>query len=792
MSDSSASEAAPESPAGAVAPAAAVLGLLAGAVLLQGGFYPSDAFGLVLLSVVLVAVGLIWNRDRRGLAVTVAVGGLAVWWLVRAGAAHSPAAFFPFGASLVAFLAAFLIIRALGPLDRTRVAVVVVAIGTALAASGVVGVLGRSTRLAQTVGGSWHASTTLTYPAATAAACAVTLLLALALDLDASLARLAVCLSLAGLLATQSHWDLLALCGGAVLVPVGRWADALWPLALGSAAGLAVVASSTGRGPGWPAVAVVALAVCASLLPLPRPAAGAVRRLAVVAALVAVGAAALLALHLAPTGPTPPPGAQGQTLSWSASADEWRSSVVTGVGPPRVYSGHGSVTTYPGMVPDTYLTVGAGGGLVAAALLLGAGACVTAAIRRRDLLSSCAAAATVAFAVAGCVDFAWQLPAVALLGGCVAGLAAQPPGRAPRAVTEPPVPAARFPSGVTVAIWTLVAASVVAAQFVVGATHQAGGATRAQTAEPLRSATPDRPGRIILTGPDPTDPFMLENGGRYYLYTSEGTGILNVPLRIGTRPGRWGSPVDVLPVLPAWAEGGATWAPDVHRVAGGWGLYFTALLAGVTPLTHCIGSAFSPSPRGPFVPTSGPLICQLDHRGSIDARVFVAPGGRLVMLWKSEDNANPEVPGPDQDGPTGIYAQNLSADGRRLLGRPVRILGPSEPWEGTIVEAPDMVSAWGTYWLIFSGNWYDSPAYGIGVASCQSPLGPCADTDPAPLLGSNQQGVGPGEASLFEDGSAVFLLYNPFRADDPGPVIPRPVDMARLGFTPKGAYLAAP
>ena len=101
---------------------------------------------------------------------------------------------------------------------------------------------------------------------------------------------------------------------------------------------------------------------------------------------------------------------------------------------------------------------------------------------------------------------------------------------------------------------------------VVGATHQAGGATRAQTVEPLRSATPDRPGRIILTGPDPTDPFMLENGGRYYLYTSEGTGILNVPLRIGTRPGRWGSPVDVLPVLPAWAEGGR----PGRRTCTGW------------------------------------------------------------------------------------------------------------------------------------------------------------------------------------------------------------------------------
>jgi beta-xylosidase len=297
---------------------------------------------------------------------------------------------------------------------------------------------------------------------------------------------------------------------------------------------------------------------------------------------------------------------------------------------------------------------------------------------------------------------------------------------------------------------------------------------------------------MILTGPDPTDPFMLKVHGRYYLYTSEGTSYMNVPLRIGSQLGHWGKPIDVLPHLPSWAEGGLTWAPDVQEVAGGWALYFTALLNGVNPWIHCIGSAFATSPAGPFVPTEHPFICQLDHRGSIDARVFVDTGDRLVMLWKSEDNANPSVPGPDQNGYTGIYSQDLSADGRVLLGQPVKIFAPSEPWEGTIVEAPDMVEAWGTYWMFFSGNWYYSTSYGIGVAACQSAFGPCSDPNPEPFLASNQQGAGPGESSIFRDGQNIYLLYNPFRANDPGPVIPRPIAMTRLGFNPKGPYLAAP
>lgn len=103
-----------------------------------------------------------------------------------------------------------------------------------------------------------------------------------------------------------------------------------------------------------------------------------------------------------------------------------------------------------------------------------------------------------------------------------------------------------------------------------------------------------------------------------------------------------------------------------------------------------------------------------------------------------------------------------------------------------------MVEAWGSYWLFFSGNWYYSASYGIGVAACQTPFGPCSDLSPKPFIGSNLQGQGPGEESLFEDGSGVYVLYNPFRANDPGPVISRPAVMARLGFTAQGPYLATP
>ena len=486
------------------------------------------------------------------------------------------------------------------------------------------------------------------------------------------------------------------------------------------------------------------------------------------------------------SGPTEPPS-QGQTLAWSASAHSWRSSITAGVGPAVVHASAQPVDRYPGVTPDTYLTVLADGGVIGAALLVGGVATAAWGCRRRDVLSSCAAGAAVAFAVAGAISPAWQLPGHRRLRG-LHGRAGHPSSRCAGAARRPPP----SQTAAEALAWGLAVVALVVVQTSVGFARDAGGGLAvAQSNAPPPTPTPSAPARYILTGPDVTDPYMLEWDGKYYIYTSEGTSALNVPVRTGPKPGRWGPPSDALPRLPSWAEGGLTWAPDVHQVAGGWALYFSALLRGsrpADPLHRCGLRLVARRPvrclrSSPRLPTRPPGL----HRSP-----RVRDGTRLVLLWKSDDNANPYVAGPDQNGTTGIYSQGLSADGRDLIGQPAKILVPGQPWEGTIVEAPDMVEAWGTYWLFFSANWYYSASYGIGVAACETPFGPCSDVSPKPFIGSNRQGLGPGEESVFEKGTNVYLVYNPFRADDPGPVIPRPAVMARVGFTPEGPYLAAP
>ena len=307
-------------------------------------------------------------------------------------------------------------------------------------------------------------------------------------------------------------------------------------------------------------------------------------------------------------------------------------------------------------------------------------------------------------------------------------------------------------------------------------------------AGPPADPDPGAPGVVVDSHQDESDPALFVMAGRYFLLTSGMAGLppLNVPVASATDFGAWGPVTDALPTLPRWAVPGYTWAPDLHRFGSPYVLYFTAMLEGTSPAVECIGDAVGSAPDGPFHATERPFICQRDQGGSIDPRVFTGPGGTDWMLWKSDQNIGGST------APTRLWSQRLTADGLGLTGRAAELMGPDEPWQGTIVEAPDMVDVGGDYWLFYSGNWFNEAGYAIGAARCTGPAGPCADRSPLPLLASNDQGLGPGEESVFADGSGVWMLYSPRHSSVPlVEVPPRPVVITRIGFTANGPYLAA-
>lgn len=122
---------------------------------------------------------------------------------------------------------------------------------------------------------------------------------------------------------------------------------------------------------------------------------------------------------------------------------------------------------------------------------------------------------------------------------------------------------------------------------------------------------------------------------------------------------------------------------------------------------------------------------------------------------------------------TPIHAQPLSETGE-LVGEDTVVLVNDQHWEGHLIEGPWVTFQEGRYWLFYAGNDFGTPAYGIGVAVADHPLGPYVK-QPKPLLKSRPDWWAPGHASVAAglDGKPQLFFhafhpntggYNTFRA----------------------------
>ena len=292
-----------------------------------------------------------------------------------------------------------------------------------------------------------------------------------------------------------------------------------------------------------------------------------------------------------------------------------------------------------------------------------------------------------------------------------------------------------------------------------------------------------------------SDPFVLPTSKLDYMYSSGApatVGDLHLPERTFTVMGKFLSLRDAMPILPSWVlPNSELWAPDVRKVGATYVMWFSGLDRGYILSTgvaaQCIGVATSTSPTGPFTAHSpNPTICQASGHGDIDPRTFVAPDGQEWLYWKNDGNA---VPTMDLVGNIHIYAQRLATDGQTLVGSPSVLLTNDLPWEGGLIEAPDMVHVGNRYLLFFAGNSSDGVANGIGLALCKEPGGPCSSPYSGPWFGSNLQGAGPGEETVYNQNGITWMLYTPHGLYYPL-ALPRLV-AERIAFTPTGMpYIA--
>jgi hypothetical protein len=137
---------------------------------------------------------------------------------------------------------------------------------------------------------------------------------------------------------------------------------------------------------------------------------------------------------------------------------------------------------------------------------------------------------------------------------------------------------------------------------------------------------------------------------------------------------------------------------------------------------------------------------------------------------------------------TPIHAQPLSEEGE-LVGEDRLVLANDLDWEGHLIEGPWVTRQQGRYWLFYAGNDFATPAYGIGVAVADHPLGPYVK-QPEPLLRSTRSWWAPGHASVAPglDGEPQ-LFFHAFFPGTGGYNAFRALLTTRLRFGPGGVEL---
>lgn len=265
------------------------------------------------------------------------------------------------------------------------------------------------------------------------------------------------------------------------------------------------------------------------------------------------------------------------------------------------------------------------------------------------------------------------------------------------------------------------------------------------------------------------DPFVLQHGGRYLAYATNAERMqANVQMAVSDDLVRWaplrrdGKLHDAMPILPAWAAPGWTWAPEVLKLGDRYLLFFTARERASGK--QCTGVAESRDPLGPFVSkAAAPLVCQRELGGTIDASPFRDADGQLYLYYKADANAVRK--------PTDIFVQKMTPDGLSLTGPVIPLLRNDRPWEAHVIESPTMVRHGGSYVLFFSANHFGwephqklSP-YAMGYARCAGPMGPCTDAPSNPILHSyadRRAGClsGPGHQAVFEADGRPYIVFH--------------------------------
>lgn len=265
------------------------------------------------------------------------------------------------------------------------------------------------------------------------------------------------------------------------------------------------------------------------------------------------------------------------------------------------------------------------------------------------------------------------------------------------------------------------------------------------------------------------DPYILQAGGKYYLYaTSSGEGF---KVWESVNMVDWsakGMALNKFDTGNNWGKGNF-WAPEVKYYKGKFYMSYSAI--GENDLMK-IRIASSDSPLGPFINYSNPFFND-DKFSYIDADLFI--DGDKVYLFYVKDCSTNAIANAHVSQ---VYVTELKSDLTDVVGMPSLVVTPDQNWEGLggdwqWNEGPFVMKYNSVYYVFYSANFFASRDYSVGVASAASPFGPWTKYSGNPVLKQNPSiGVsGPGHCmvTMSPDSSEYFIVYHTHTYyDNPG------------------------
>ena len=261
------------------------------------------------------------------------------------------------------------------------------------------------------------------------------------------------------------------------------------------------------------------------------------------------------------------------------------------------------------------------------------------------------------------------------------------------------------------------------------------------------------------------DPFIILWQGKYYAYgtySKDGIAVF-----VSDDLLTWSSATSLaLNKDDVWADQWF-WAPEVYNVNGKFYMYYSA--------NEHICVATSDNPLGPFKQeVQKPMI---EDEKCIDNSLFIDDDGKPYLFFVRFNDGN------------NIWVAKLETNLIDIKPETMhKCINVSQAWEKVwprVNEGSFVFKRNGVYYMTYSANSYESPFYGVGVATATNITGPWTKYEGNPILQKPGQLVGVGHSAMFTDKDGklriVFHAHN-----NTSNIHPRYMYISTAGFESRG------